>query len=210
DRNGDDQHRAEMQQKDDVHQGDDNGLLDQCVLERGHGSLDEARAIVERHDRHPAWEPRLNRLQFLFHLVDDVDRADSIAHHHDPTHSFVAPFDQGTGPEGIADLHLGYLAHEDGNAILGAHHDVLDVAEARNEPQATHHRPGAAGLHDIATDITITAHHGIRHGGQRDVEGAQPVRVHIDLILPHHPPDAGHFGHTWYGVKLIADKPVLK
>ena len=31
-----------MQQKDDVDQGDDNGLLDQRVLERGHGPLDEA------------------------------------------------------------------------------------------------------------------------------------------------------------------------
>src|SRR5262249_5462038 len=162
-----------MEQKDDVDQGDNNGFLNQSVLERGHRPLDEARAIVERHDRHPTWEPGLNRPHFCLDLVDNVDGTDPIARHHNPTYGFGSTFDEGTSPEGIPDLHLSHLADEDGNAILSAHHDVLDVAEMLDEPQTTHHGPGTVRLYDVAADIAVAPHHGIYHGGQRQAEGAQ-------------------------------------
>src|SRR5262249_21285662 len=107
-------------------------------------------------------------------------------------------------------LHLGDLADEDRHAILGAHNDLLDVADALNEAQATHHGPGAARLHHIAANVAVAPHHRIHHCRQGDVEGAQLAGGDIDLILPHHPSDTGHFGHARHSVELIADEPVLE
>jgi hypothetical protein len=59
DRYGDDQDRAQVEQKQDVHEGDDDRLLDQGPLERGGGPLDEDRPVVEGDDpdtrRQPGW-----------------------------------------------------------------------------------------------------------------------------------------------------------
>ena len=150
------------------------------------------------------------RRDLVLDAVDDVNRADAIACDDHAPHRFFRAFDQRTGPEGIADLHLGHLADEDGHAVLRANHNLLDVADALDEPEAADHRPGAAGLDDVAADVAVAPHDGVHDGRERDAEGAQAIRVHIDLILPDRSPDARHLGHARHGVELIADKPVLE
>jgi hypothetical protein len=65
-------------------------------------------------------------------------------------------------------------------------------------------------LDDIPTDVAIAPHHRVNDGRKWDPEGAQAIRVHLNLILPHHPPDTRHLGDAWHGIELIADKPVLQ
>ena len=148
--------------------------------------------------------------KLVFDTVDDVNRADAIAGDDHTPDGFFRAFHQRTGPEGIPDLDLGHLADKNGHAVLRANDNVLDVADVFDEPEATDHGPGAARLHDIAPDIAVTPHDGVHDGRERDTEGAQAVGVHVNLILPHRSPDAGHFGHARHGVELIADKPVLE
>jgi hypothetical protein len=45
---------------------------------------------------------------------------------------------------------------------------------------------------------------------ERQLEGPKPVRVHVDLVLADHAPDARHLGHAGNGVELVADEPVLE
>ena len=61
-RQRDDQDRAQMQQKNDVHQCDDDDLLDQRLLEGLHRPADELRAVVEGHDPHAGRQPGRDRL----------------------------------------------------------------------------------------------------------------------------------------------------
>ena len=160
--------------------------------------------------RDPRRQPGLERRDLLLDPLDDVDGADPVARDHDAPDRLFRAFDQGTGPEGIADLHLGDLADEDRHAVLGADDDLLDIAQALDEPQAADDRPGAARLDDIAADVAVAPHHRVDDGGERDAEGAQAVRVDVDLILPDDAPDARHLGDAWHGVELIADEPVLE
>ena len=65
DRDRDDQHRAEVEQEQDVHEGDDDRLLDQGALERGDGPLDQRRAVVEGDDPDARRQPGLERRDLL-------------------------------------------------------------------------------------------------------------------------------------------------
>ena len=62
-RHRDNQHRAQMQQKDDVHQGDNDGLLQEGMLEGIHRAADQPGAVVERYHPHPRREPGRDGLQ---------------------------------------------------------------------------------------------------------------------------------------------------
>jgi hypothetical protein len=207
---GDNQHRAQMHQKNDVHQGDNDGLLDQGMLECSDSPGNEPGAVVKRYHPHARREPGGDGLELGLDAVDDVDRAHPIARHHDATNRFVGPFDEGTGSEGVADLHLGHLPDKDRDSILGADDDMLDIVNIFDEPEPTNDRPGAARLDDVPSNIAITAHDRVHDRRKRDTEGAQAVRLHINLILPHGPTDTGHLGDARHGVKLIADVPVLE
>src|SRR5262249_35051447 len=123
---------------------------------------------------------------------------------------FVGPFDQSTGPESVADFDLGHLSDKDGDAILRANDYMLDVGHVFDEPEPTDHRPGATGLDDITPNITVTPHDCVHDRRERDAEGAQAVRIHINLVLAYSSPDTGHFGDAGHGVELITDEPVLE
>ena len=96
-------------------------------------AANEPGAVVERHHPHARREPGGDGLELGLDAVDDVDRAHPIARHHDTTDRFVGPFDEGTGPEGVADLHLGHLPDKDGDSVLRA--NLLDVAAFSMSPR---------------------------------------------------------------------------
>jgi hypothetical protein len=102
------------------------------------------------------------------------------------------------------------LAHEEGDPVLGADDDLLQIAETLDEPQSANNGPGAIRFDHIAPDVAIAPHHGIDHGGEWDAEGAQAVRVYLNLILPDDPPDTRHLSDAGHGVQLITDEPVLE
>src|SRR6266566_268619 len=195
-----------MHQKDDVYQGDNDGFLDQGMLECGDSPGNEPGAVVERYHPHARREPGGDGLQLGLDAVDDVDRAHPIARHHDAPDRFVGPFDERTGPEGVADLDLCHLPDKDGDPVLRADDNMLDVVNVFDETKPTDHRPGAARLDNVAPDVAITPHDRVHDRRERDAEGAQAVRLHINLILPDSPPDTGHLGDTRHGVELITDE----
>src|SRR5215510_5670137 len=147
-----------MHQKDDVHQGDNDGLLDQGMLECSYSPGNEPGAVVERYYPHARRETGGDGLELGLDTINDVDRAHSIARHHDATNRFIGPFDERTGSEGVAYLHLCHLPDKDGDPVLGANDNMLDIVNVFDEPEPANDRPGAARLDNIAPDVAITAH----------------------------------------------------
>src|SRR5262249_11110590 len=209
-RDSDNQHRAQMHQKDDVHQGDNDGLLNQGLLECVDSPSNEPGAVVEWYHPHARREPGGKGLKLGLDAIDDVDGAHPIARYHDTTDGFIGPFDEGTGPEGVADLDLCHLLYKDGDPILRTDDHMLDVVNVFDEPEPTDYQPGTTRLDNIAPDVAITAHDRVPDRRERDAEGAQAFWIHINLILSNSPPDTGHFGDARHSIKLITDEPVLE
>ena len=173
------------------------------------GPLDQRRAVVERHDLDAGRQAGLERLDLLLYPGDDVDRADAVARHHDAPDRLVRALDERGGPEGVADLHGGDLSDEDRHSVLGRDDDVLQVTCALDEAEAAHDGPGAAGLDDVAAHVAVAPNNSIHDRRQRDFVGAEPVRIHVDLVLADHASDASDLRHALDGVELVADEPVL-
>ena len=208
-RNRDDQHRAEVQKEEDVDDRHDDGLLDQRSLQRVHRALDQRRAVVERHEPDASGQPGLKRLDLVLHPVDHVHCADAVAGHHHAAHGFLSALHQRGGPEGVADLHRRHLPDEDGDTVLGADDDVLDVMHVLDQTEPADHRPGPARLDDVAADVAVASHDGVDYGGQRNFVGPQPGGIDVDLVLLDRAADAGDLGDARHGVELVADEPVL-
>ena len=69
--NGHDQDAAEVPEKDDVRERDENDFFDQRGLQRVDGMVDQRAAVVERNDVHAFRQARLHRLDLCFDRVDD-------------------------------------------------------------------------------------------------------------------------------------------
>src|SRR6266850_303522 len=87
---------------------------------------------------------------------------------------------------------------------------VLDVPHALDEAQASNDRPGTARFDDVAADVPVAPHDRLDDGRERDLVGAQPVGVDVDLVLPHRAADARDFRDAGHRVELVADEPVLE
>ena len=85
DRQHQDRHQraADMQQEHDADQRDDDALLEQRVLERVDGRVDQVRAVVDRHDLDRLRQAARNLREALLDVLDDVERIDAEALQHD-------------------------------------------------------------------------------------------------------------------------------
>src|SRR5262249_20180088 len=133
----------------------------------------------------------------------------AISRDDDAAHGFIGTFDERGGPERVTDLHGCHLAHEDGHTVLRGNNNVLQIARALDESEPPYDGPRPARFDDVASDISVATHDRINHGRERNLVGAQAVRVDVDLVLPDEAADAGDFGHTRHGVELITDEPIL-
>src|SRR5262245_10412526 len=102
-----------MQQKDNVYQSDNDGLLKECMLECLHRATDKPGAVVERNDPHPRGEPGCNSLKLVFDPVNDINCADAIACDDHTPNGFFSAFYQRTDPKGITDFDFCHLSDKD-------------------------------------------------------------------------------------------------
>src|ERR1700676_2404944 len=72
-----------MQQEDDADQRDDDALLEQRMLERADGGVDEIRPVVDRYDLDRFRQAAGDLPEPLLDIFDDVERVDAEALQHD-------------------------------------------------------------------------------------------------------------------------------
>ena len=204
--------RSEVQQKQQRHGCDDERFLHKFLAEGGDGPVDEVAAVVGRSQPRAGRQCRVDLLKPLLHPLDRVERVRAEAHDDDAGHDFAATVevrDAATG--GGAFPHRSHVGDPNRGAIRrrpDGH--VLDVGRSSEVSEAANHVFPPAHLQDARPDIDVVIPDRPGYPRHRDVEGAQPLRVHLDLVLLHEPAQARDLGHTRHGGQLISEVPVLE
>ena len=201
-----------MQEKHGADQGDDRHFFNKPVPQIGDGVLDQNGPVVDGDHFHAFRE---SGLQFVEPRLD-------------PAHDLVDVFARAHHDDAADDLPLAVQLGEsaanfrpelDGRDVLngdrspGSIHperDLPHVVEPLDVALPAHHELGLRGLEDPPPHVRIAPPDGVADAGQRDVVGAQPVRVHGDLVLPDEPADAGHLGDSPHRGEFELEEPVLE
>ena len=112
--------------------------------------------------------------------------------------------------EQVADVDLADLPHVDGDAAGRRDDDVLEVGERLDEADAAHDRPRAVGFEHVSADVLVAVADRLDDAAERQVVGAQAVRIDVDLVLLDVAADRRDLGDARHRVQLIADEPVLQ
>src|SRR5258708_4755487 len=135
----DDQRAAQVPEKDPLDQEDQGNTEQEIVQYRLHRDRNEVAAIVECHDLDAGRQRSVG--------VDQLDsRAYALDHlhgtfkllHQDDTGNDISRLVTAckTEPGGIADLDLGDIRHQHGNATLLGEHDIADIVRGRDDADA--------------------------------------------------------------------------
>ena len=169
-------------------------------------AADQRRAVVDRDDLHPGRQARLDLADALLDPIDHVDRVLSLAHHDDARHHFAGAVQVRHAPPQIrADRHVADVADPDRRAALaGGHDDALEVGDRLRVAAAAHHVLGAAELDQPTASLRVAAAHRVDDTLDRQAVVAQPVRVHVHLILPAEAAERGHLRHAGHRLQVVA------
>ncbi len=206
------QRAAQVPEKEQADQADDDAFLDQFLAQRVHGAVDQLGAVVDRHRLHAGRKGRLQLPELLLHPLDHARRVLPVAHHHDAAHRLpLAVQLGGAGAEGGPQRHGAQLAHQDrGPAGPGLHRDLPDVAGRAQVAAAAHVVVGGRDLQRLPAHVLVALAHRVDHVAEADAVGEQLVRVEVDLVLLHEAAHRGHLGHALHRGEGVAQGPVLE
>ena len=208
-----DERAAEVPEKDDAHERDDDPFLDQLLLQRVDRPLDEVRPVVGGDEFDTRRE---RRLHFVLHgfldVLDDAVRVHAISDDDDAAGdvSFAVQFCDAAAHV-RTQVHTADVLHEDGRAVpLCSQAHLFDVRDAFDVPPAAHHVFASGPLDDTATDVVVALAHRRDHHVDWHVVGEQRVRIDLDLVLLHVAADGCDLGDPCNAAQLILDVPVVQ
>src|SRR5207249_4637792 len=141
---------------------------------------------------------------------DDASGVLAAAHEDDPLHQVVvvvAPED--AEPDGVADPDLADVPDADRRPLLRGDHDVLDVAQATEEPDAAH-RQRVLALRDVAAaGVGVVGRHRVEHLLEGEVVAAQTGGIDVDLVLLGAAAPGDDVGDAGDLAELALEHPVL-
>ncbi|MGY4504453.1 hypothetical protein ACVWYH_008410 [Bradyrhizobium sp. GM24.11] len=126
-----DQRAADMQQEDDADERDDEAFLEQRMLERVDGRVDEMRPVVDRHDLDGFGQAGRDLLEPLLDVFDDVERVHAEALQHDAAGdlSLAVQF-RDTSPLVRTEFDPGDVPQQDRRPTVVLEHDVAEIVDA--------------------------------------------------------------------------------
>ena len=147
---------------------------------------------------------------FFFDQSDYLSTIRAFEHHHHATHHF--PFAiLGGSPvaHGTSILYTGYIAYQDGNAVLVLDDNFLDVCQGIDHPHAPNKISVGLFINVRSTGIFIVAPQGIKDLYHGSVHAAQFIGLYGYLVLFEHTPQRVHLRHSFGANQLGFDDPVL-
>src|SRR5215469_10346724 len=154
-RNGNDENAAEMPEKQNVRQRDQDDFFDERVAQRAHGVINENATIVEWNDLHVRRKTGLDLVDLLLDGRNDFASVGAVADDDHSTHRFPAVLVEDAAAKLGAELHTAHIAQRDGRAVVRAQRNVLDVLEAADEADASDDVFCVADLNDLGADVVV-------------------------------------------------------
>ena len=209
-RQRDDENRSDVQQKECLHERDEDDFLEQRAPKRVGRLRDQRGAVVEGNNLHARRQASRDLIDTRLDGIDDLLCVRAAAHDDDAADGFVAAFDERRHAERIADVDGAELTHVDRHTPRRGDDDVLEIRDRLHQADAPHDGPRAVGFEHVAADVLVAVADGFDHAAEREVVVAEANRIDVDLILLHVAADGGDFGDARHRVQLIADEPVLQ
>ena len=207
-----DEGRTQVEQEDEAHDCDDKELLEKLVAEVLDGALDQARAIVDRHDLHAPRQAALQVLQLGLDRSDRLERVLARAHDDDAAGGLALAVEfADAAPHLGADLHARHVteAHRDPGVGRQQRH-LAEIIQRLQIARRPHHVLGFAEFEHRAAAFLVGASDRVDHTRVRNAVGGELVGVEQHLVLAHHAADRGHLGDVRNRLQLELQEPVLQ
>ena len=206
DRQGQDRNEggAEVKEEDDDHEADDDRFLDQVAIEGADRVLDQPGSIVTGDDFHAGRQRSGNLRELLLDAGDHIQRVRAVAHHHNAAGGFALAVPlRHAAPHIRAERYRSEVADQDRRPILAGDRNRFQIRERPQIAQAPDHVFGASELKQPPAHLVRAVADLFDHRRERDVKGAELVRVQPDLVLPDKAADARDFRNPWNRLDLI-------
>ena len=197
DRQHQDRHQraADMQQEHDADQRDDDAFLEQRVLQRGDGGIDQVGAVVDRHDLDRFRQAAGDLREALLDVLDHVERVDAKALQHDAARDLALAVEFGdAAPLVGAEFDPGDVAQQHRRAAVHLQHDIAEVVDALEVALAADDVFELREFDRAAADVGIAGADRLAHLLHGDAEVAHALRIEHDVVLLDEAADAGDFG----------------
>ncbi|MNI07075.1 hypothetical protein D3C73_600780 [compost metagenome] len=193
-----DERTANMQEKDDRDERDDDRLLHKSAFQGFDRGLDQLRAIIGRHDFGTSRQAVLDGLKACLGIIDDRQCIGTEPLKHDAACDFAFTVEFGDPPPFVGNqFDPCNITEPERRAAHRLQNDVLDIGYALQIAAPAHHELEFGKLDRAAPDIRIAGAHGIGDVGERNVLRLQPDRIDHDGILPDETADTGDLGNTF-------------
>ena len=211
DRDDRDDGARDVPEEDQDHEGDDQHLEDELVLQRLDRPFDQLRPVVGRDDLDPVRERGRDGLQAFLDSLDDVHRVLAVAHHDDSGRDLTLAVELRDAPPDLGtELDLRHVPEADGCSLLvGLDDDLLEIRDRPDVAAGPDHVLGAAPLDETPADLTVGGTNRFDDRHERHSVRREPVGIDRDLILAHEAAKARHFRHARNGLEVVANVPVL-
>ena len=209
-RDRDDQDAAEVKQEQNVGEGHEDHLLDQRVLEGGHGPFDQIAAIVKRAHLNSRRQTRRHLFQPFLHLLNHRHRILAGPHDHHPTDHFPTVHIQRAASVVSAQFDSRDLPQIHRRSVHHLHRHVLQIGGALHQSHPAHDKLHAIFINGLPAHVEVGLIHRGQDVRQRDTQFPHAQGTHLHLILPDEAAQARHLRHAGNGVQLIAQHPILQ
>jgi len=215
DREGQDHNRhqgaAQVHQEGQADQGHDEAFFEELYRQRPNRPVNQHAAVINDRAVNVRRQAAHGLVELLLHVLNDLAGIGAVAHDHNAADGFALAVQlRYAAPHVGPQLHRGHLPEQDRHPPLTHpdRHLPQVVQSLEIAPHAQYEllfRP----FEGAAADFAVAAPHGRGHVGDRQVVGAQPNRVHSDLVLLDEPAHRGDLRHAFDRSQRIAQIPVL-
>ena len=201
-------HVVEEEREQDGHQ---QGALDEISHDGGHRRRHEVVSAVVRADRHPGRKQGADLVELLLDAGEHGARILALPHEHDTLHEIVLVVAaQHPEADGVADRHLPDVTDPDRGTLLRGGHDVLEVAQALDQADASHHE-GVLAVADVApARVGVVGAHGVEDLLEREVVRPKPRGLDRDLVLFDAAAPGDDVHDPGHAAELPLEHPILK
>ena len=199
-----------MQQEDDTDQGDDDALLEQRLLQRVDGRIDQIGAVVDRHDLDRLRQAACDVREALLDVLDDVEGVDAETLQHDATGDLALAVEFGDAPALVrSELDMGDIPQQHRGAVAGLQDDVAEIVDVLDVAFAADDVFELGELDGAPADVGVAGADRFPDLLHADAAVAHPLRVEDHVVLFDEAADARDLGHSFGLGQRESQIPIL-